>query len=96
MQSKLTPLLQARLDMLEALLQARQMVRDGKASLHEAAAALDMHPASLEAVNPEGFNLEEIAEFLDVSRQYLSTLCRDACAKIRVLHPDLREELRAA
>lgn len=93
---KLPELLQNQLGLLEALLLARRLVHARHCTLEEAAAELEMSPAALEAVSPDGFTLEEIAEFLGVSHQYLSTVCLSAFEKIRRRHPELREELRAA
>lgn len=90
----LPPDLNTRLELLEALQSARQLVQAKRCTLEEAAAALDMSPAALEAVSPDGFSVEEIADFLDVSHQYLSTICRTAFDKIRLISPELREELR--
>jgi len=92
----LPPLLQNRLEELESLLAARQLVHAKRCTIDEAAAALDVSPEVLEAVNPNGYSLEEIAEFLEVSHQYLSTLCSRAYEKVRLEHPELREELRAS
>ena len=81
---------------LEMLVAARRFVAQGH-PVEKVAEAFGISVEALHELSPTGeVPVEAIADFLDVSHQYVAKVCTDAFERIRKLHPELRQELRAA
>lgn len=84
-----------KLDALEMLVAARRFVDRG-IPVEKVAEEFGISAEALRAIPPSGeMSVEFIADLLGTSHQYVAKVCTDAFERIRKIHPELRQELRA-